>query len=117
MRILSFRPEDGISTDQYESRDFVVTLVLDGPLTDASIHVGYVGSGGLIGRHPAGPPQLFLVVAGEGSVSGSEGPPVAITAGQAAFWEAGEQHETKSEKGLSAVIIQSSVLSDLLSKG
>lgn len=117
MWIFSFSSEDGRSVDQYESRNFVVAPVLAGVLTDARVHVAYLDPEGLIGRHPTGTDQLFLVVKGNGWVSGSDGHSVAIAAGQAAFWQAGEQHETTTNTGLSAVIIQSNELGQLLDKG
>jgi hypothetical protein len=117
MRIFNFNPADGMSIDQYDSRNFVVAPVLAGVLTGARVHVAYLDPEGLIGRHPAGTDQLFLVVNGNGWVSGRDGHSVAIAAGQAAFWQVGEQHETTTDTGLSAVIIQSNELGQLLDKG
>ena len=59
-----------------------------------SVQLGciYVAAGGHVGRHPASSPQLFLVVSGEGWVSGADGVRVPIRAGHAAFWEPGEEH-------------------------
>jgi quercetin dioxygenase-like cupin family protein len=62
--------------------------------------------GGVIGRHPASVEQLLVVVEGSGWVSGADGERVAIAAGEAAFWEAGEEHETTSDEGLTAVVIE-----------
>jgi len=51
--------------------------------------------------------QLFLVVEGEGWVRGKDdSKPVPISAGQAAFWEAGEGHESGSEEGMVAMVIE-----------
>jgi quercetin dioxygenase-like cupin family protein len=61
---------------------------------------------GAIGRHPAVSEQLFCVVAGSGWVSGGDGAPSSIVAGQAAWWEAGETHGVETEGGLTALIVQ-----------
>ena len=70
----------------------------------------YVAPGGRVGRHPAAGPQLFLVVAGEGWVSGADGPRVPIRAGQAAFWEPGEEHESGTEQGMTALALEAEEL-------
>lgn len=62
--------------------------------------------GGLIGRHPASVEQLLVVVDGSGWVSGADGERRPIAAGKAVFWEAGEEHETASDDGLTAVVIE-----------
>jgi quercetin dioxygenase-like cupin family protein len=66
--------------------------------------------GGLCGYHQADPAQLFLVVEGSGWVRGASDERHAIAAGQAAFWEAGEYHESGSETGMVAMVIEGEVL-------
>jgi len=62
-------------------------------------------AGGRIGMHPAVGEQLFVVVAGEGEVrSGSEA--VHVSAGDAVRWAAGEEHETTTETGLVAIVVE-----------
>ena len=63
--------------------------------------------GGRIARHPADVPQLFAVIDGRGWVSGADGAEHAIVSGEAVFWSAGEEHETRSEEGLTAIVIES----------
>jgi len=62
--------------------------------------------GGVLGRHEAVGHQLFVVIAGSGEVSGGDGAVHRIEAGMAAFWEAGEEHETCTENGLKAIVIE-----------
>ena len=62
--------------------------------------------GGVVGMHEAASPQLFLVVAGEGRVRSGDGEATPVVAGQAAFWERGEQHETATSAGLTAVVVE-----------
>jgi hypothetical protein len=73
---------------------------------DVGVALLRLDAGGVLGRHPAVGPQLFLVVAGEGSVEGGEGQSHPIAAGTAAFWDDGELHETSTETGLTAVIVE-----------
>lgn len=63
-------------------------------------------AGGVLGRHPATQNQLFLVVDGTGEVSGEDARSHIIAAGQAAFWIAGEMHETRTQHGLTAIVIE-----------
>jgi quercetin dioxygenase-like cupin family protein len=63
--------------------------------------------GGLIGRHEAAADQLFIVVEGDGAVSGADAIETRIHAGMAAFWSTGEMHETKAgENGLVALVLE-----------
>jgi len=65
-----------------------------------------LGAGGVLGRHRATENQLFLVVEGTGSVRAEAGDFAPIAAGQSAFWRAGEDHETRTETGLTAIVIE-----------
>jgi quercetin dioxygenase-like cupin family protein len=62
--------------------------------------------GGRIARHPATYPQILAVLDGSGEVSGAGGIDEQIAAGEAVFWPAGEEHETKTAAGLTALIIE-----------
>jgi quercetin dioxygenase-like cupin family protein len=65
-----------------------------------------VAPGGRLARHPALVPQILAVLDGSGEVSGSDGVGEPITAGEAVFWAQGEEHETRSIEGLTALIIE-----------
>ncbi|WP_030263750.1 cupin domain-containing protein [Streptomyces sp. NRRL B-24484] len=62
--------------------------------------------GGTLGAHPAPVEQLFLVVAGEGRVAGPDGARVAVSAGDAVHWAAGEEHASGSTTGLTALALE-----------
>jgi quercetin dioxygenase-like cupin family protein len=62
--------------------------------------------GGRIARHPASVPQILAVLEGSGEVSGGDGVAEPIAAGEAVFWAAGEEHETTSAAGLTALIVE-----------
>lgn len=105
MRIYNFGRETGNEITAFNSSNLNMTRILDG--TD-EIHIGCMNieANGIVGLHQATIPQLFLVVDGEGTVTGREGKEYLIRAGYAAYWEAREWHETKTEKGLTAIVIE-----------
>lgn len=66
----------------------------------------HVGPGGFVPRHPATGPQLFAVVEGSGWVSGDDGKRVPLKPGQAAYWERGESHESGTDDGMKAIVVE-----------
>jgi quercetin dioxygenase-like cupin family protein len=111
MRRIPFR--DGWAIDAYGSEGLRMAP-LTAPLSQgAAFQAGCfrLAPGGRIGRHPATVPQLLAVVEGGGWVSGEEGVEEAISAGEAVYWEAGEDHETRTDSGLTAIVIESPELS------
>ena len=71
--------------------------------------------GGCLAMHPAGNPQLFVVVDGDGTVATADTPPEAVAAGTVVWWGAGERHETRSERGLVALVVEADGLEPVLS--
>jgi quercetin dioxygenase-like cupin family protein len=69
-----------------------------------------LGPGGVLPRHPAASDQLFVVVQGEGWASGGDGAEQQVAAGTAVFWEAGEEHETRTDDGLTAIVVEAAQL-------
>lgn len=72
----------------------------------AHVVVATLSPGGRIGRHPAVVDQCLVVVEGDAEVSGEDGIPHVIRPGSAALWAVGESHETRSETGLTALIVE-----------
>jgi len=64
----------------------------------------------ILPAHPAGRPQLFVVLHGHGWVSGADGRRSNLQAGQAVYWAAGEPHESGTEAGMLCIAVQSSNL-------
>ena len=62
--------------------------------------------GGRLKRHPATLPHILAVLEGSGEVSGATGIAEPIGAGDAVFLHEGEEHEVKSEAGLTALVIE-----------
>jgi quercetin dioxygenase-like cupin family protein len=109
VRIYRCDETTGHAITQFGSTNVVISGIVrtEGPLQIGRMQLG---PGGVVGYHQAMGPQLFLVVNGEGWVRG-EGPERhAITAGQAAYWKDGEWHESGSEHGMVAVVIEGDTL-------
>jgi quercetin dioxygenase-like cupin family protein len=108
VKIYQFNKEAGKRITKFDS-DFVMSRITQ---TQKSAHVAcmYLEAGGVIGFHEAVLPQLLLVVAGEGWVRGDRNEYIKIQKGQAAFWNKGEWHETKTSNGLTAIVIESEEL-------
>jgi quercetin dioxygenase-like cupin family protein len=82
--------------------------ILEGSPVQAAIF--RVEPGGRLRRHPATVPQILAVLEGSGVVSGADGADEPIGAGEAVFWHEGEEHETRSAVGLTALIIEGGTL-------
>jgi quercetin dioxygenase-like cupin family protein len=78
--------------------------ILEGSRVQAAIF--RVAPGGRLLRHPATFPQILAVLDGAGEVSGADGVGEPIATGEAVLWEEGEEHETASAAGLTALIIE-----------
>lgn len=104
MRILSLGAVPRRQVDAHGSKGFTVGGL--GLTADAHLVVIRLRPGGLIGRHPAAGTQVLIVVDGDAVVLGEDGEPREIEPGQAAVWEPGEQHETRSVGGLTAFVVE-----------
>jgi len=69
-----------------------------------------IAPGGVVGRHAAASAQLFAVISGTGWVSGGDGDRVPIRAGEAVAWEPGEEHESGSDEGMTALVVEAESL-------
>jgi quercetin dioxygenase-like cupin family protein len=72
-----------------------------------------VGSGGVVG-HPTGCHQVFAVLSGSGWVSGGDGARETITRGDVVIWEPGEEHESGSDEGMTAIVVEAEELDGLM---
>jgi quercetin dioxygenase-like cupin family protein len=77
---------------------------------EAHVVVIEIGPGGVVARHPAVVAQLFVVVRGSGWVSGADGGREEIGAGDAVLWEPGEEHESGSDQGMTALVVETDSL-------
>lgn len=76
---------------------------------EAQVDVLHMGPRADIEPHKAGVPQLLMVVQGAGYVQAGT-TRRAINAGQAVFWDEGEEYEIGSDYGLIALVIESKAL-------
>jgi quercetin dioxygenase-like cupin family protein len=73
---------------------------------EAHVVVIDVAAGGKVGRHPAAAQQLFVVVRGSGWVAGRDGGREEVNAGEAVIWDAGEERESGSDGGMTALVVE-----------
>lgn len=105
MRIVDVGPGGGDPLDRYGSVGAALSRLAVG-FREVHLNVIHLEPGGRLGRHPAGVPQLLLVVRGEGSVAGASGERTALGAGQAALWEAGEEHDTRADTAMELLVVE-----------
>ncbi|NGZ76651.1 cupin domain-containing protein [Saccharibacillus alkalitolerans] len=105
MRIYSFGRESGRAVEAFGSHGLTVAGILGGS-GETHMVCMHIEAGGEVGRHEAVSEQLFLVVQGEGWVSGQDGAKTPIGPGQAAYWEKGEHHASGSAGGMTAVVVE-----------
>jgi quercetin dioxygenase-like cupin family protein len=105
LKLYSFEEHTQQPIHAYDSQNAAVTHLIESP-SQCSLVCIRLGRDGVLGRHRAVQNQLFIVVEGEGYVSGESDMFVTITAGQAAFWAAGEMHTTKTQTGLTAIVAE-----------
>lgn len=101
--------EDVAFAPREELLEQVTVAPLTAPLaagSPAQAAVFRIAAGGRIARHQATYPQVLAVLDGSGEVSGSDGTFVAIASGDAVFWAEGEEHETRTAVGLTALILE-----------
>ncbi|WP_257347586.1 cupin domain-containing protein [Pseudalkalibacillus decolorationis] len=108
MKIYRFDQEVGKHITQFDS-SFIMSRVV---AADEPAHIGcmHIKAEGIVGYHKAVSDQLFLVVAGEGWVRGEEDEKTKIKTGEVAFWEDGEWHESGTDTGMTAIVIESTNL-------
>jgi mannose-6-phosphate isomerase-like protein (cupin superfamily) len=106
LRVFDFDSEPARLIAQFGSERANVTP-LTVPEGEAHVVCIRLGTAGVLGRHAGRIDQLFVVVQGEGWASGAGGDRVPISAGSAVYWAAGEEHETGSDNGLTAIVVES----------
>ncbi|WP_377890674.1 cupin [Alkalihalobacillus sp. R86527] len=113
MRRYRFDKRVGKDITKFDSKNVVISPIMR--LIEESVDViqiacMHVEQDGLLGGHEAVVPQMFIVLEGEGVVKGEDRIPHRIQRGQLAMWEAGEWHETSSQDGLTAIVVESDEL-------
>ncbi|MBO7748520.1 cupin [Paenibacillus sp. MWE-103] len=115
MKIYAFGKAGDKTITQFDSKGASISRIIK---HDKPTHIGciHLEPGGNVGRHEATINQLFVVLNGQGWVTGKEGIAYRIKAGQAAYWEAGEAHESGTEHGMTAIVIESEQVEPLMTE-
>ncbi len=105
MKLYAFDLSRAHLVTKYESHGVATHAIAN--LTDETrVTCMYITPMGVVGLHPAPVSQLFCVVSGHGWVRVAQGDPVPISAGFAAFWEAGEAHESGTDEGMTIIVLE-----------
>jgi len=104
VRLIRFDATAGRRIDRYESEFTLSPLTAPGERFKAACF--HLPPGGVVGFHEATVPQLFCVVSGSGWVTGADQQRVHVAPFEAAFWEAGEWHESGTDEGMTAVVLE-----------
>lgn len=99
---LAIRPEDRLL-------EGVSISPLTSPMASGGtfqVAIFRIEPGGGIRRHPASTPQIIAVVRGIGEVAGGDGVFRQVKEGDGVFFARGEEHETRSKEGMTAIIVE-----------
>ncbi len=109
MKLYQFTKETGKKITKFDS-GFVMSRITQ---TEKAVHIGcvHLDVDGVIGYHQAVVPQLLVIVNGEGFVRGEADTAIKVQSGDAVFWDQDEWHETRTDTGLTAIVIESEELS------
>ena len=105
MKFYQFATEKGHHITHFQSNFFMnKVLQLN---TEAQVTLMTLEEEGIIGYHQAVVPQLLVVLDGEGFVRGNSSNYTLIKKGNAVLWDKDEWHETKTNTGILALVIES----------
>ena len=108
IKLYRFDNETGKKVTHFNS-NFIMSRIIKTE-KGAQISCMHLEADGIIGFHKADVPQLLLIVTGEGWVRSDDTSEINIKAGDAVYWEKGEGHETSTNLGLTAIVIESEEL-------
>jgi quercetin dioxygenase-like cupin family protein len=109
MKVFRYGIDVSQPMEKYQSKSISYSRIIQ-TIDPSSIGCIYIKPKGTLGYHEAPAPQLFLVVQGEGWVRGDTPDRTNVTTGDAVYWEKEEGHESGSDSGMNAIIIQSETL-------
>jgi len=113
MQIIPFDRDLAQAIVTYDSQNVAFRRIA-AQIPNCHIGIMYIAPGGLVGYHQAVGDQLFMVVQGSGWVTSTDRQRTNISVCQAAFWDDGEWHESGSDVGMTAVVIEAESLSSRL---
>ncbi|WP_199516894.1 cupin domain-containing protein [Nucisporomicrobium flavum] len=104
MEIVSFDGPAARPMEAFGSVGVTAQVLFQGDA--AVVTVLRVAAGGEIGRHPAPVDQLLVVTRGRGAVRAGDGDWQSVRAGQAVVWRSGEEHTTRADEDIEAVVVE-----------
>lgn len=109
MKFFRFDKEVGFQINQYDSQAAHFIKVFRNKQENS---VGFIqlDAGGVVGYHQAKVQQLFIVVQGEGWVTGTDRERIFIKNGEGVMWEEGEWHESGSASGMLALVVEAETI-------
>jgi quercetin dioxygenase-like cupin family protein len=109
MKLFQYGPQVGRPLSAFGSVNVAISPI---QRATGEVQIGcfHIAPQGRVGFHQAVGPQLFLIVQGSGWVRDETSERVPISAGTAAFWTDGEWHESGSEPGMTAIVIEGEAL-------
>jgi quercetin dioxygenase-like cupin family protein len=112
MEFYKFNKESGKKISKFNS-DFIMSRIIQ---TNKPTNIGcmHLDENGIVGYHQAVVPQLLLILNGEGCVRNEKDEYFKVHSGDAVFWDKDEWHETKTNVGLTAIVIESEELTPAL---
>ncbi len=108
MKIFRYDSGTGREIKEYNSSSVFISPILQIE-QDAVIHLMSFDPQGIIGSHQARGPQVLLIIRGEGWVRSENSESISVTIGEAVIWDVGEWHESGSEGGMVALVIESTI--------
>lgn len=114
MELFKFDKSKGKEISKFNS-DFIMSRIIQ---TTQAAHIScmHLEENGVVGFHQAVSPQLLLIVSGGGLVRGEQEEYFKVGAGDAVFWNKDEWHETKTDTGLMAIVVEGKELFPAMSK-
>ncbi len=109
MKRFRFDSDVGQRIETFGSANFILSHIVK-ISSEAYVNCVHLGPQGKIGRHQASARQLFLVVQGAGLVGGEGMDCLPVRFGDAVLWEKNEWHESSTDSGLIAIIIEGETL-------
>lgn len=105
MKFYHFKSSVRRNIQQFGSQNVGITPIQrsEGPFSIGCMHYD---QNSILGMHVAPCPQLLLIVGGSGWVRVEGGEKIAVDKGTAVFWSPGENHESGSDDGMMAFVVE-----------
>ncbi|MGD6805127.1 cupin domain-containing protein [Rossellomorea vietnamensis] len=105
LKIFTYYQQDGRIIDRFDSKGAVIHPLVK---SEKPFQIGcmYLERNSVLGMHEAMCPQLFIVTDGSGWVRVEGGEKIPVEKGTAVFWDTGENHESGSDTGMTAIVAE-----------